>query len=325
MEYVAAIVAAFAVVYLMIPPLITHLKNHSMCVPDVLKRGSPPVPRPGGPAIMAGLAVGILILYWHVGSVSLLAILCTVTISFAIGYVDDRRVMGGWFKPVMLCLAALPLVVAGTYDTNLAFPPFGTVQIPILYIGVMVAIISLTGNTINSIDVVNGAASGYMIMASSALVIVLAILARTEALVLSLVLLASCLAFYRYHRLPSRIFPGDSGAIVMGVMYGCVAITGGVEVAAAAALLPAAANSFFFLSSVRRIVEHRSIKRRGVETDDTLRLYDTGDPKAAITLVRRILYRGPLTEAQLANEILKLGVFAACLAVATGLLMGIMP
>ena len=317
----AAAAVSFAVVYLMVPPLARWLESRGMSVPDVLKKGEPMVARPGGPALLAGMASGMILMFWHTGEPWMLAVLGTVSAAFAVGYVDDRRVMGGWFKPACLVLSALPVLVWGPYDTALEFPPFGSVQIPVLYLGVVLAVIPITGNTINSIDVMNGVASGYMVMAGAALVVVLAVLGRWEAFSLGVILVATSLAFYRYHRIPSRIFPGDSGALTLGAMYGCVAIAGGVEVVAAVALLPAVANSFFFLASVRRIVEHRQIKRRGVIRNDDLSIQDSGDPQAPITLVRLILRRGPMTEAQVSREIFKLGAFAAVLAVATGMMM----
>lgn len=323
--YIVAMFAAFITTSVIIPPLIRYLMSRRMCVPDVNKSGSPMVARPGGPAILGGIAVGIFVVYWYTEMISPLAILGTVTAAFVIGYVDDRRVMGGWFKPVMLCVSALPFLAYGSYDTALLFPPFGVVHIPVLYIGVVISVIVLSGNTVNSIDVVNGAASGYMIIATLSLGIVLAMLDDIDTLILCLILLAVCVAFYRYHRLPSRIFPGDSGVLVIGVMYGCVAISGGVEVVAAVALLPAVANSFFFLSSVRRIIEHRQIKYPAVIRDDDLKLHDSGDPRAPITLVRLMLRKGPMTESQIASGILYLAVFAGGLAVLTGMLMYVTP
>lgn len=312
---------AFAAVYLTVPPLARYLEARGMCVPDVNKKGSPPVARPGGPAILAGMVCGCIPLMWYDGGWTIPAMVLTVSAAFVIGYVDDRRVMSGWFKPLALCLAALPLLLAGGYDTALEFPPFGAVQIPVLYAGVILAIVSTTGNTVNSIDVMNGVASGYVAMAAGAVCVVLAMLGRWEALALGMILVAASLAFYRYHRIPSRIFPGDSGALVLGVSYGCLAIYGGVEVVAAVALLPAVANSFLFLSSVRRIVEHRQIGRAAVVRDESMRLRDTGDPQAPVTLVRLILRRGPMTEAQIVREIFRLGTFSAGLAVLTGIMM----
>ena len=91
--------------------------------------------------------------------------MATTGAAFAVGYVDDRKTMGGWFKPILLAVSAAPIILLGTYDTNLAFPLFGDVRIPILYLGIIPIMIAITGNTINSIDVMNGAASGFMVIA----------------------------------------------------------------------------------------------------------------------------------------------------------------
>lgn len=311
-------------VYLTVPPLIRWLESRGMSVPDVLKKDRPMVARPGGPAILCGIVPACLLVFWYTSNWGIVALLATTGAACAIGYVDDRRVMGGWFKPVALCAAAIPMVLAGSYDTTLAFPPFGGVQIPILYVGIILVMIPITGNTINSIDVMNGIASGYIIIAGSAMAVVLAMLGRWEAFSLSVILVSASLAFYRYHKIPCRIFPGDSGALLLGAMYGCIAITGGVEVVAAVALLPAVANSFFFLYSTRRIMEHRQVKHKDVLLDDDLRVRDSGDPRAPISLVRLILWRGPMSEPQVVREIFKMGMFAAVLAVITGLMMVLM-
>lgn len=318
---IAGAVAAFAVTYGMVPPLVSYLERRRMCVADVNKKGDVAVARPGGPAILAGMAAGTLILAAGTGQWSLAAAIATVAAACAVGYVDDRRVMPGWFKPALLVAAAVPLIIFGEYGTDMEFPPFGTVSIPVLYLGVILVIIPITGNTINSIDVMNGVASGYMAIAGGAVAAVLAMLGRWEAFGLCIILVGVSLAFYRYHRIPSRIFPGDSGALTLGAMYGCVAIYGGVEVAAAVALLPAVANSFFFLYSVRRIVEHRQVRFAAVRHDEDMTLHDTGDPRAPITLVRLILREGPMSEAQVVGRIFRLGAFAAALAVTTGIMM----
>ena len=318
---VSAIAVSFAVVYLAVPPLAAYLKRRGMCVPDVNKKNQPPIPRPGGPALVAAICAGILLIYWDSMDTGLLAILCTVGAAFAVGYVDDRRVMPGWFKPAALVASALPLAAAGSYDTGLVFPPFGAVHIPLLYVGVILAIIPITGNTINSIDVMNGVASGYICIAAAALCTVLFMLGRWDALVLCGVLLAASAAFYVYHRLPSRIFPGDSGVLVLGVTYGCVAIYGGVEVVAAVALLPCIINSFLFLHSVRRIVEHRQIKQAAVIRDDNMMLHDSKNKLAPVTLVRLLLRDGPRTESGVVRAILGLGCLSAVLAIITGIMM----
>ena len=134
------------------------------------------VARPGGISIILGIVVSELVLYGFFQLNEILAIIITTTAAFVIGYVDDRKVMGGWFKPVTLAIAALPIIFLGAYSSDLAFPLFGDVQIPLLYLGLIIFMIPITGNTINSIDVFNGVASGFMVIASFTLSICLFIL-----------------------------------------------------------------------------------------------------------------------------------------------------
>ena len=316
-------IVAFVVVFVMTPPLIKFLEKRNMAVKDMNKKENVMVVRPGGISIIAGIIVSEIILYAFLQLNEIIALLITTTAAFVIGYIDDRKVMGGWFKPVALALAAIPIIMLGAYDTDLAFPLFGTVQIPVLYLALVIFMIPITGNTINSIDVLNGVASGFMVIASFSLSICLFIIQNYEIAIVSLPLGFVSLAFYKYHKIPSRIFPGDSGALTLGAMYGSIAIIGGVEIIAAVALLPAVINSFLFLSSVKKIVEHRQIKGKPVEHTEDFRLKATNEKSAPITLVRLILAGGPLSEKQVGYTIFKLTIFSGILAIITAFLMGI--
>ncbi|QMU54322.1 MAG: UDP-N-acetylglucosamine-1-phosphate transferase [Nitrosopumilus sp.] len=320
---VVSCVVAFLVVFVTTPPLIKFLEKRNLSVKDVNKKENVLVVRPGGPSIIVGIVASEIVLYVFLQMNEILAILITTSAAFVIGYVDDRKVMGGWFKPVALAFAAIPIIALGTYDTNLAFPLFGTVQIPVLYLALIICMIPITGNTINSIDVLNGVASGFMTIAGFSLSICLLIVQNYEIAMISLPLAFASLAFYRYHKIPSRIFPGDSGALTLGAMYGAIAIVGGVEIIAAVALLPAVVNSFLFLSSVRKIVEHRQIQGKPVEHTEDFMLKATNEKKAPVTLVRLILAGGPLSEKQVGVAIFKLTIFSGILAVITSLLMGV--
>jgi len=314
---VASCIVAFFVVFVMTPYLIKFLGKRNLAVKDVNKKEDVMVVRPGGPSIIVGIIASEIILYAFLQLNEILAIIITTSAAFVIGYIDDRKVMGGWFKPVALAFAAIPIIALGTYDSNLAFPLFGTVQIPALYLALIVFMIPITGNTINSIDVLNGVASGFMVIASFSLSICLFIVQNYEIAIVSLPLGFVSLAFYKYHKVPSKIFPGDSGALTFGAMYGTIAIVGGVEILAAVALLPAVINSFLFLSSVKRI------RAKPVEHTDDFLLKATDDKTAPITLVRLILAGGPLSEKQVGSTIFKLGIFSGILAIITAFMMGV--
>ena len=314
---------AFFAVYLTMPPLIKYLNRKNLSVRDIHKKGEVMVVRPGGPALIIGVITSEIVLYGFLQLNEILAIIITTFIAFLVGYIDDRKVMGGWFKPIGLALAALPIIFLGVYDTDLAFPLFGEVQIPILYLAIIIFMIVITGNTVNSIDVANGIASGFMVIASFTLSAALFILQNYEVAIMSLPLGFISLAFYKYHKIPSKIFPGDSGALTLGAMYGAIAIVGEVEVIAAVALLPAVLNSFLFLATVKKIVDHRELNEKPVELTEDFKLKATKNRRARISLVRLIVAKNALSEKDVAIVVFKLALFSAFLAILTAFMMEI--
>jgi UDP-N-acetylglucosamine--dolichyl-phosphate N-acetylglucosaminephosphotransferase len=125
------------------------------------------------------------------------------------------------------------------------------------------------------------------------------------------------IAFYRYHKFPSKIFPGDSGTLLIGAMYGALAIAGRSEIIGIIALLPSVMNSFLFLDSVKKIVEHRQIKSRPTVLMEDFKLMASKEKNAPTTLLRLILADGPLSEKEIAKKILKLAIYSSVLALTT--------
>jgi len=326
MSFVPAITVsaiAFVVTYFLTPVLIKYLNQRGMVVKDYHKPNNQQVPRPGGLSIIAGIVAAEVALFAFTMSSGVLAILLCTVIAFFVGYVDDKKTMGGYFKPVALVGAAIPIILLNAYDFHLDFPFFGSAKIPILYIALILVAIPIMGNTINSIDVLNGIVSGFIAIASVPLIITLFLQNKVDIAIAALPLLLSAIAFYKYHKYPSRIFPGDSGTLAWGAMYGAIAIVGGVEVVATIALLPAVINSFLFLASVKKIVEHRAIKERPTVLLDDYRLKASTESSAPVTLLRLVLANGPMREDEIARSIFKLGVFSAGMAILTAVLIGV--
>jgi UDP-N-acetylglucosamine--dolichyl-phosphate N-acetylglucosaminephosphotransferase len=315
-------IVSFFSVYFITPFLIQALQKRNLVVKDYHRKDGTMIPRPGGPSILIGIIASELVLYAFFPTTAIITIMVTTILAFVVGIIDDKKSLGGWFKPLGLAFSAIPIILLGAYDTDLIFPLFGTFKIPVLYLALILFIIPITGNTINSIDVLNGVASGFMTIASFSLSISLFITQNYEIAIASLPLGCVSLAFYKYHKFPSKIFPGDSGALTLGAMYGAIAILGHAEIVAAIALLPAVVNSFLFLSSVKRIVEHRQIKNPTAITSD-FKLVATQEKDAPVTLLRLILSAGPMTEQQIAKVIFKLALFSGVLAIITAIMMEI--
>jgi UDP-N-acetylglucosamine--dolichyl-phosphate N-acetylglucosaminephosphotransferase len=313
-------ISFFSVLFIT-PAVIRSLTTKGKMVPDIHKPKKPQVPRPAGPIIAVGIAAAESMLFVLTMNTAVLAILLTTTIAFFIGYIDDIRVMPGWFKPLTLLAAAVPLVflhiyVSQVYPNSLNLI-FGSAYIPILHIPLIFVIIPITGNTINSIDVLNGVASGFLIIATIPLLASIAIFGSPEVFLAALPLLFAMIAFYKYHKFPSKIFPGDSGTLLLGAMYGALAIAGSSEIIGVIALLPAVMNSFLFLASVKRIVEHRQVKARPTILTDDFKLAASTDTSAPATLVRLIIADKPLGERDIVCQIFKLAIFTAFLAAAS--------
>jgi len=300
---------------------------------DYHKEGKPPVPRPGGPAIIAAIFFGELLLFAFSGSYAVLGLALVTLLSGIIGIVDDLKTLGGIVKPALLLLGGIPLVAlqyffpnAMVYDHHLYLPLFRIpTNIPLIYILLIIVAIPVVTNTINTIDVLNGVVTGTILIASVPVgfAIILRYLVGKEnpygMLAFSPFVVAS-LAFYYFHIYPSKIFPGDSGAMALGAAYGTMAIIGGVEVVAVIAILPAIMNSFFFLSSVKRLVEHREIKSQPVQILSDNKMIATGDPQAPVTLMRLLVGTTAKSEKEIGRDILKLCAYTSFLAGVTAIL-----
>lgn len=304
---------SFLVIFLLMPKSIRSLKSKGQVVKDFHKPGKPDVPRPAGPILLLGIVSAEIILYILTLNNAVLAILLTTVIGFIVGIVDDRKIMPGWFKPLALVAAAIPIILLGAHGNYLNLI-FGSAFIPILYIPLILILIPIVGNTINSIDVLNGVASSSVIIALIPILTSVLLFGNAYVFLAGLPLLAGTLAFYKYHRYPSRIFPGDSGTLLMGTMLGAISIAGNSEIIAVIALLPAVMNSFLFLSSMKKIVEHREVKARPTILTDDFKLMASKDRRAPVTLLRLILSDGPLTEEEIIKQITKLAIFCSALA-----------
>lgn len=307
---------SFLSVRLLTPRLITLLVSKGFVVQDYHKPDKPRIPRPAGPVLLLGLGGAELFLYLVTLNTQILAILLTSVIAFLVGGIDDRRIMPGFYKPVALILAAIPLVVLGAHGTHLNLI-FGDASIPLLYIHLIFIIIPVAGNTINSIDVLNGVASEAVITATIPLLVSIAVFGNNVVFIGGLALFFGMIAFHKYHRFPSKIFPGDSGTLLVGAMYGALAIAGSSEIIGVIALLPSVMNSFLFLNSVKRIVEHREIKSRPTILMEDFRLMASRDKYAPTTLLRLILADGPLSEDGIRKRILQLAIYSSLLALLT--------
>jgi len=319
-----ATVVAFLVTYLTIPPLASWLTHRGIIGIDIHKLDRPKIPEMCGLSIIAGLAAGLLSLELLGGdSRDIVAFLGTVLIAGAIGIIDDLRPLSPKLKPALTALAALPILLLGTFDPHPLFPLVGAFRLTILYPVLIMFAIAVPANAVNMLDVFNGSMSGTLTIVSFTLALVLAVSGRMTAMGLALTLFGSLLAFYLFNRYPARVFGGDTGSLAAGAAVGALAVIGRIELVAIVAIAPYIMNAFYGLASVGRLYERREIRPRPVRLRSDGMLEATTDRHAPVTLTRLILAEGPLPEQQIVRIMQLLTVLSSALAVLAFVLVGV--
>ena len=229
-----------------------------------------PIPYFGGLAILAGLTAAIVV----AGRLPFLgspeqpphllqdarAALIGGLVICAVGVIDDLFELDAVTKLAGQVLAAGVVVVQGMQLYWLPIPGgattntfvFDEAQASILTVFVIVA----TVNAVNFVDGLDGLAVGVICIGAVAFfsyAVLLAVVNRqsaaTTAALLSAALIGSCVGFLPHNFYPARMFMGDSGSMLIGLMLACsvISLTGSFPPAAVtegvggatASLLPA--------------------------------------------------------------------------------------
>ena len=102
---------SFLIIFFITPIFIKYLNKKGKVVVDYHKPGKPNVPRPAGPVLLIGIVISEIILYFLIQDLKIISVVLSTIIAFIVGYIDDRKTMPGWFKPVALIFAAVPIIV----------------------------------------------------------------------------------------------------------------------------------------------------------------------------------------------------------------------
>lgn len=133
-----------------------------------------------------------------------------------LGLVDDRRPMGPWVKLVVML--APGLIFALFFDTRLITLLDGHVGGSWLSVIVTVLWFTAIINAMNFIDNMDGLSGGITAIAGSMLLIATLLNGQWFVAALCAVLVGSVLGFLVFNFPPARIFMGDGGSLVIGLM-----------------------------------------------------------------------------------------------------------
>lgn len=231
------------------------------------------IPLTGGPTVLvsvfagccAGLIADPLLLSKTSNDKAFLTWMLIASIVIVlVGIIDDRFGIRGRQKLAAQLLVAMLMVPSGItihhasiFGFEIEFGDFASIVTVIWLLGAM--------NALNLLDGIDGLASTIGIVLSLSMAALAGVYGgRPDGLLMALVLAAALLGFLKYNFPPARMFLGDSGSMLIGLILGAVALKCSVkQYAAATLILPTAiwAIPFFDVSMavVRRKLTGRSI------------------------------------------------------------------
>ena len=225
-DIILSFITAFLLVYLAIPSIINIAKvKHLYDVPDHRKSHDEVVPTLGGVAIFAGVIFSIIL--WTPFEVfgDLQYILCSFIIIFLIGAKDDILPMSPYRKMMGQIFACFILVFKAQVRLTSLYGIFGVYEMPeIASILLSMFTILVIINAFNLIDGINGLTGSLATLISITLGTWFFLVDRVDLAIIAFSLAGATIAFLRYNITPARIFMGDTGSMLIGLISAILVI-----------------------------------------------------------------------------------------------------
>jgi UDP-GlcNAc:undecaprenyl-phosphate GlcNAc-1-phosphate transferase len=233
-EYALAALVAAVVTYLT-TPVVRRCAVAWGAVAAVRERDvhSVPTPRLGGVAMFLGLSAGLLVAR-HTpvlhdvlrGSAEPRGVFWGGLVICAVGVVDDRWGLDAFTKLAGQICAAGVMVTLGVQLSYAVVPGVGAVSIsPDMAVPVTVLLVVIIVNAVNFVDGLDGLAAGVVGIAalgsfaySYILLASLGVLREAPGTMLAAVLVGVCAGFLPHNFSPARLFMGDSGSMLIGLV-----------------------------------------------------------------------------------------------------------
>jgi len=184
------------------------------------------VPIFGGIAIFSGIIFSLL--FWA-DIENIQFILVSILIVFFVGVIDDLLVLSPTKKIVGQIISVLILVFLQELQIDNMHGVLGIYELPdwvsVLFTIFVVIVIT---NGFNLIDGVDGLAGGIGIIASFAFGIIALFMSdipgQGDMAIIAFTLMGALLGFLKYNFHPAKIFMGDTGSLVVGIILSVLAI-----------------------------------------------------------------------------------------------------
>jgi UDP-GlcNAc:undecaprenyl-phosphate GlcNAc-1-phosphate transferase len=247
-EYLLVLLITAAVTFVL-TPLVRQVAvaTGAIHAPRARDTHSKPTPLLGGLAMYGGLVAGLIVASrltslqdpFQAGSKTAPGLLLAGALVVVIGFIDDRWGLSAISKLAGQVAAAGILVWSGQFLPWLPMPSGGVFSLERdLSLTLTILLVVVTINAINFIDGLDGLAAGIVAVAALSFLIYSYTLAKaigdpSQSLpgVSSALLAGMCLGFLPHNFYPARIFMGDIGAMLLGLMlaYGPISSTASLD------------------------------------------------------------------------------------------------
>jgi len=213
---------------LLVIPSILHVARTRHLYDDVghfRKQHDHGIPRLGGVAIFVSFTITLLLFSLIDNSIPISYILTASIILFIMGVKDDLSGVNPSTKFVVQFIVATILVVLGDVRFTSMYGIFGVHDVSYAFSCIIsILFIILLINAFNLIDGIDGLAATTCIVANSAFSVLFIYIKHYELAAVSLTLVGAVCGFLRYNLTPAKIFMGDAGSLLIGLISAIMAI-----------------------------------------------------------------------------------------------------
>lgn len=217
---------AFSITYTAIPVIINVSTVKKLFdVPDARKIHISPVPLLGGLGIFAGFIIACLIAIPLRSAPAFQYFFAAALITFFMGLKDDILVLTPVKKLIGQVITAFVIIYKGGIAITSMHGFLGVYELPeaislaLTYLTVIVII-----NSFNLIDGVDGLAAGIGMVTTLCFGAYFYINRQPQFATLAFTMTGSLLAFLIFNRSPAKIFMGDTGALLVGLINAILVI-----------------------------------------------------------------------------------------------------
>jgi UDP-GlcNAc:undecaprenyl-phosphate GlcNAc-1-phosphate transferase len=226
--YYAFIVAVSLLITTFAIPSILHVARFRHLYDDLghfRKEHDHGIPRLGGVAIFVGFTITSLLFCMTDKSLPINYLLTACIILFAMGLKDDLSGVNSNTKFVIQFIVCAILVILGNIRLTGMYGVFGIYELPyIISAGLSILIILLIVNAFNLIDGIDGLAATTGIITNGSFAILFIYEKQYELAAVSLAMAGSILGFFRFNLTPAKIFMGDTGSLLIGLISAVMAL-----------------------------------------------------------------------------------------------------